>query len=398
MPRLRPLLVALLFSGLTAFVLAQPPTPDPKGKGVDPKAKAPEPAPKPPEPTPPAPKPPEPTPPAPKPPEPTPPAAKTPDAPKAPDGAVAFTLKLEKGKPFFQEMSTTVSQKLKVQGQDLSQTQEQSFTFEWTPEKQEGDKWTLKMKVIRVKMKIDISNNPIEYDSLNKSTTGSAGTPGLTDFFKNLEGSEFTVILNTKDNKVEKVDGRDAFIKRLSAGNTQLEGLLRKIITQEAEMQMTDPTFGLLPAEPKAPGATWESKGSLNLGPIGSYEVVNKYTLKPKEKDKEDVLVEIVPTLTYKLPGDSSEGLLFKIKSGDIKSEPSTTPGSLRFDPKAGRIIEAKIPLKLAGNLEVTIGGTDTKIELRQEQTTTIKMTDTNPLNPPAAPPAVPPTPPAPPK
>jgi len=379
-PRLRSVIVALLFAGLTAAVVAQaPPTPaDPKAKAPEvkapdaktpevkapeakaPEAKAPTPAPVPE--------------PAPKAPDAKPPEVKAPEA-KA-DDKIALTLKLEKGKAFYEKMSTVVIQKLKVQGQDLSQNQEQTFVFEWMPEKQEGDKWTLKMKIIQVKMKIDISNNTIEYDSANKNATGPVGAPGLTDFFKNLVDSEFTVLFNAKENKVEKVDGRDAFIKRLSSGNTQLEGLLRKILTEEAERQMTDPTFGLLPAEPKAMGATWDSKSTLNLGPIGSYEVANKSTVKSKEKD--DVNVEIVPTLTYKLPSDAGEALLFKIKSGEIKSE-TTTPGSMRYDAKAGRIIEAKIPVKLQGTLDVTIGGTDTKIELRQEQTTTVSMSDTNP-------------------
>lgn len=304
------------------------------------------------------------------------PAAKTPDQPQ---NQPSLVLKLEQGKPFYEDLTTTISQKLKVQGQDISQTQEQTFTFEWTPEKNEGNKWILKMKVKRVKMKIDISNNPIEYDSQNTSTTSTTVTPGLTDFFKNLEGSEFTVTFNSKDNKVEKVEGREAFIKRLSSGNSQLEGLLRKIITEEAERQMTDPTFGLLPSAPLTDSGNWETKSTLNLGPIGSYEVVNKFTLKPKEKDKDELVIEVVPTLTYKLPSDSSEGLLFKIKAGDIKSEPGQV-GTIRFDTKTGRITEAKIPLKLSGNLDVTIGGTDTKIELRQEQTTTIKMSDSNPL------------------
>ena len=51
---------------------------------------------------------------------------------------------------------------------------------------------------------------------------------------------------------VEKVDGRDEFIKKLAAVNPQMEALLKKILTDEALKEMTDPTSGVTPTEPKA--------------------------------------------------------------------------------------------------------------------------------------------------
>ncbi len=47
------------------------------------------------------------------------------------------------------------------------------------------------------------------------------------------------------------------------------------------------------------------------------------------------------------------------------------------YDSKVGRIDSAEITIKLKGDLVVTIGGTDTKVELNQEQKTTIKTCDT---------------------
>ena len=58
-----------------------------------------------------------------------------------------FAFKLEKDKVFYQEMTTQVVQAIKVQGQDLKQTQEQTFFFKWTPLKQDGDNWTIKQQV-----------------------------------------------------------------------------------------------------------------------------------------------------------------------------------------------------------------------------------------------------------
>jgi len=310
-----------------------------------------------------------------------------------------FAIKLEKDKAFYQKMSTTVTQIIKVQGQDLTQKQDSTFFFKWTPDKQDGDKWVVKQKVEGVVMSIDISGNPITYDSTKKDQPGSAGNPGLMDFFKNLDGSEFAVTLNTKDWKVEKVDGKDEFVKKLGAGSTQMDSLLKKIMTDDALKQMADPTYGLIPDGPKAVNDTWEKKQTLNLGPIGSYDVTYKFTYKGKEPGKTLDRIEVAPSLTYKAPTEAADGLLFKIKAGTLESKPldaGQKPSVVLFNATTGRIESATISLKLKGDLTVTIGGTDTKVELEQTQTTTVDGSNDSLL--PGATPATPPTAPAPPK
>jgi len=305
-----------------------------------------------------------------------------------------FELKFEKDaagqyKPFFVKTKTDVVQQIKVQGQDLTQKQESTFYFEWRPLKQEGDKWVLKEKVEGLRMSIDISGNPIVYDSTQKEALGSAGNPGLMDFFRNLEGSEFTVTLG-KDFKVEKVEGKDEFVKKLGAGSPQMDNLLKRIMTDEALKKMCDPTFDLVPDQPKAVGESWEKKTTLPLGPVGSYEVTYKFTYRGKdEKEKDKDKIEVDTSLAYKAPGgDSADGLLFKIKSGDLKS---TNPekGVILYDPKAGRVSRATIKIKLGGSLQVVIGGSETAVELNQELTTTIETDDKSLLKssePPAPP------------
>ena len=304
-----------------------------------------------------------------------------------------FELKFDKDaagqfKPFFVKSKTDVVQQIKVQGQDLTQKQESTFYFEWRPLKQEGDKWVLKEKVEGLRMSIDISGNPIVYDSNQKDAAGAAGNPGLMDFFRNLEGSEFTVTL-TKDFKVEKVEGKDEFVKKLGAGSPQMDNLLKRIMTDEALKKMCDPTFDLVPDQPKGAGESWEKKTTLPLGPVGSYEVTYKFTYKGKdEKEKDKDKIEVDTSLVYKAPGENADGLLFKIKSGDLKS---TNPekGTILYDPKAGRVSKATIKIKLGGSLKVTIGGSDTDVELNQELTTTIETDDKSLLKAPE--PATPP-------
>ncbi|MBX9579214.1 MAG: hypothetical protein K2X87_02810 [Gemmataceae bacterium] len=315
-----------------------------------------------------------------------------------------FALKLEKDKPFYQKMKTEVTQVIKVQGQDLTQKQDSTFYFKWTPEKVEGDKATLKQRIEGLTMSIDISGNPITYDSTKKDAPGSAGNPGLMDFFKNLEGAEFGVTLNTKNWTVEKVDGKEEFVKKLGAGSAQMDSLLKKVLTDDALRQMADPTYGLVPDQPKAVGETWEKKQVLNLGPIGTYDVTYKMTYKGKDPTQKDLdRVEVVPTLAYKPPAEGTDGLLFKIKDGKMEAKPidpadQLPPSVILYNPQTGRVVKATISLKLRGELTVVIGGTETKVELEQRQTTSIDSSN-DPLLPGAAP-AAPPggAPPAPPK
>src|SRR5262249_7938702 len=151
-------------------------------------------------------------------------------------------------------------------------------------ELQADGKWKLKQKLEGLKMSIDISGNLITYDS-TKTDNPTTGSAGLSDFFKKLVGAEFTATID-KNYKVEKVDGKDAFITALGGpGNQQMDNLLKKMLTEDALKQMCDPTLGMIPDGPKKPGDTWEKKATLSLGPIGNYEVTYKFKYVGPEKD-----------------------------------------------------------------------------------------------------------------
>jgi hypothetical protein len=288
---------------------------------------------------------------------------------------VDLSWKLAKDKPFFQEMTTTTSQNMKVMGLDVVQTQKQTFYFSWTPVEEKDKKWTLEQKIEGVKMEITIAGNKIEFDSTQPSTQNNA----LTDFFKTLVGSKFKLTLDA-DKKVTAVEAGD-FVKKLSAANAQMAPLLDKILSENALKQMADPTFGLSPKEPVAKGATWTKDSELNLGPIGSYKTAFKYTYEGKEKvgDKELDKIKVEPTLTYAVPTGGGEGLPFRIKEANLKSGTGST-GTIFFDSKAGRLDNSRLTIQLTGDLTIEIGGMNTKVELKQEQTTELKTLDKNPL------------------
>ncbi|MFO0825154.1 MAG: DUF6263 family protein [Gemmataceae bacterium] len=285
----------------------------------------------------------------------------------------------EKKTKLYQETTTKLTQFVKVQGQDLTQTQNSTFYFEWTPVKQEGDKSYVKQKVEGLKMTIDISGNTISYDS-TKGDTPTAGNPGLTEFFKKLSGAEFTAVIE-KGAKVVEVQGKADFIRGLSTGSPQMESLLNKILTDDALKDMCDPTLKLVPEDgPKKVGDTWSRKGTVNLGPIGSYTITYNFKYVGVEKDMDKIEVE--PKLEYTAPkkdDPGAGGLLFRINGGSLGLEAGKpSKGTILYDPKNQRVASADITIHLKGKLTVAIGGTDTEVELSQEQTTSVKTSDSS--------------------
>jgi len=302
------------------------------------------------------------------------------EEPKVDPNARTFAPKFEKDKKFYQELKTQVSQVIKVQGQDVTQKQESTYYFKWNPLKQTGEKWELEQEVEGLKVSIDISGNTINYDSTQPDSSVTAGNPTLMEFFRKLVGTKFVVTLD-KSFKVESVSGKDEFIRKLSGGNNQLDSLFRNIVTDDSLKQMCDPTMFLVPDAPKKPGDTWEKKVTISLGPIGKYEVTYKFKyIGPgtEEGKKEYDKIEVETDLTYTVPKEpGGDGLFFRIKEGKLEQPKGMgeqpPKGVIYFDPKTQRIVSAEITLKLKGELTVNIGATDSKVEIYQEQKTTLR-------------------------
>jgi hypothetical protein len=295
--------------------------------------------------------------------------AKAPEA--APGDKVELKWKFEKGKPFYEEMTTKTQQDMKVMGMEVKQTQDQTFYFSWAFKEEDKDKNTVvTQKIEGVKLKIDVAGNPISFDSTNPTSTNTA----LAEFFKNLVNTEFKLTLD-KDMKVIKVDGREDFLKKLTQANSSMEALLKRILSDEALKQMADPTFGIAPPKPVAKGESWTRVNTLSLGPIGSYKSEYKYTYEGQDdKNKDLAKIKIDLTLTYQPPTETGETLPFKIKAADLKCK--NAKGSALFDIKKGRLEKSEQSLELEGTLDIEIGGMSTKVDLKQKQDTTVTTSD----------------------
>lgn len=295
-----------------------------------------------------------------------------PSAAPAPAGdKVALKWKFEKDKSFFQKMSTTTRQELTVMNNKVTQEQKQTFVFSWTTVKQEGDIVTLKQKIESVEMAIDIGGTKIEYNSTGAQTSGNP----LAEFFKALVGAEFTVLLDTKENKISKILDKDQFVAKLVNANPAMQPLLNNILDEKAFIDMSEPTFRVVPTKPVAKGETWDLKSSLKLGPIGSYASDYKYTYEGKEGALDKI--GISATLKYE-PGTSASGSLpFKIENAKLESTKAS--GTVLFDNTKGRAEKSSMTMEVKGNLTIDIGGQKTTVDINQTQSTTFETSDANP-------------------
>jgi hypothetical protein len=300
-------------------------------------------------------------------------------APAFGQDTVDLKWKFEKGKTFYQEITTDTKQDMKVMGMNIAQNQKQTFIFSWTPEQQNDDKsWVIKQKIEGVKVDIQIGGNPMSFDSTKD--TGAANP--LADFFKSLVGAEFKMTVSP-DMKVTKIEGRDEFLKKLVQSSPQMQPLLNQILSDEALKQMADPAFAVIPNKPVKKGDTWERQTTLSMGPVGSYVSTHKYTfVGMDEKDKNLAKIKVDTSLKYTPPtAGATAGLPFQIASANLESKEAT--GTVLFDIARGRVSSSIMNLKLDGTIDINIGGMTSQVKLEQTQSTTMKTSDENPVKKP---------------
>ena len=289
------------------------------------------------------------------------------------DDSVWLRWKFEIGRPIYQEMTTETKQDMQVMGQKISQLQKVTFFLSWNPVEEKDGNWIVKQKIEGLKMDIEIAGNKIPYDS-NKE---GGSTNALSDFFKALVGSEFTLTID-KNMRITKIEGRDEFLKKLIKENQQLAPLLQTILSDEALKQMSDPAFAVIPDKPVKKGDTWERKATLNMGPIGTFDTIYKYTYEGPDENKLHK-IKVETSLKFQPPGPNAGGNLpFKIMKADLNSKDSN--GTILFDTNKGRVASSNTTMKLSGTMTIEIGGTASEETMDQTQTTTVRTSDENPI------------------
>ena len=212
------------------------------------------------------------------------------------------------------------------------------------------------IKIVGVKMSIDIGGNKINYDSTQQNPPKNP----MTDFFVQLMKQELTFTISP-ELKVIKIDGRDAFVKSLSDINPQMKSLLDAILSTDALTKMAEPTWWAYPKGGTATkGQTWQATSKLDLGPIGTYNTTFDFTYAGQGK------IDIKTKLEYSAP-TKKEGLPFIIHEAKLNSDNGS--GEAIFDFAKGRFSKTKLDMKLNGELTIEVGNMRTTVTLSQRKT-----------------------------
>lgn len=289
-------------------------------------------------------------------------------------GQEKLTWKAFEGKePFFQKLSTKTEQKLAVSGMDNKQTQTQTFWFKWTPEGKKDGKYVVTQKIVGLEMDIEIGGNKISYKSWGKEQPKSP----MTQFFKALVGQEFKLTIDPNTMKVTEVSGVDALKKKLINANQAMKQLLNSILTVDAVKKMADPVLGVVPPKGEIPkDGKWSNTTTLDMGPIGTYETTNTYTVEKDKAKKKIVPITVKTDLKYSAPKKAKEGgdLPFVIEEAKLNSKDSG--GDVQFNREKGRIESSTLHVHLSGTLKVNIAQTSTDVTLNQDQTVQMNTYD----------------------
>jgi hypothetical protein len=282
--------------------------------------------------------------------------------------------KFEKGKTFWQETVTDLNQTVSVKGMEIPVKVKQSMVMSWTPVRQLDNKgWVIKQKTVGFKMDMELLGQKYSYDSAKPE-----GAPkDLAEGLKPLVGAELEFTLGP-DFKTTKVAGFQAILDKLGQANPKAKQALAGVMNEESLKQISDANFAVLPTRPVAKGATWNVDTKTSMGGLGSLEVRRQLTYAGKVGKLDQIKLES-KSIKHMLGGGNAGGLPFgKLKKLDLKKSSDT--GTFLFDRDKGRIDSSDETVKLEGKIVAEANGQELELDLTHTQKTTVKTSDTNPL------------------
>jgi hypothetical protein len=280
-------------------------------------------------------------------------------------------LRLDKGQSYYLEMATKTIQNMKVMGQEIKQDQDQVLVWHVQPQGNTPDGSCLVyMRLAAARIVMDVGGNKIEYDS-----DANAGGNPLGDLFNAMLRTEFKLSMRV-DGSIQRVEGREEFLKRLDGVGGGQKALLQAILNEDAILQMMNPIGDFLPERAVVPGESWRRKRTLELGPIGRYDTESTYRLERMRESLADM--SFTSTFKYRVAeAKKPEALPFVIKSAETSK--GIGNGKVVFDAQRGRIHEILHEQSLSATLVIDIAQMESRIELDQVQTSRVRTFDAMP-------------------
>jgi hypothetical protein len=280
-------------------------------------------------------------------------------APPAP-AQVSLGWKLKPGEKFYQETTATLKQTTKIRGQETHQELEHVTVSSFTVTRLNTDgSVVLEQKIESVKPA--------------KTASGPLGK-----LLEDMEGASFTLTLSP-DFKVLSLEGYDKLVDQIAKGDPNAQKVVQAMMSKETLQKSAEEAFQFLHRRTVRPKDSWERSFTMSLGPVGSVTGTYKYTyVGPEMLDgKPAQKIDVDAKLSY-VPPKGDVGLLpFQITRGDMRVE--TGRGTIWFDEQKGRLVRSEMHVRLHGTLTMISMGQEYTLELDQDQSIKIRITDQDP-------------------
>jgi len=286
------------------------------------------------------------------------------------NAGVLLEWKFALNRPIHQEVTIEFDQIIKIQDQKVKQRQTQDFYLVWTPVEHLGDNWRLRLTIQGLKMEMDTGGNKVSFDS-----SQDQDKPGsLFEFYRALIGTPITVTLN-KENKVQKIEGRDEFLKNYNSLNSSVPVFMKTVLSDDAIQQLVETSFGGLPRGTIQPGEDWSLISKFGLIPVEDCPLTSRFTYAGLEGKLDKI--------TIRVEGNPKEKHLLRTKDGNARIELQRLEGTGMhlFDRMKGRSVSSERNLMFEGKYIQMVGGKESERDISQTQKTTIKTTEVAPLH-----------------
>jgi hypothetical protein len=267
-----------------------------------------------------------------------------------------FAWKLKQGDRFFVEETTSIRQTIKITGTETRQDLDQTKVLRYIVlgRNADGD-LVLEKQIESVKLVV-----------------GVGGASPESKLMQQFEGASFLLTLDPKG-RIVKLDGWEELVAKLAQKTPETAKLIRALVSEEVLKTTDEHLFHFLPQSAPEKGS-WQNSASMSLGPLGRLDALHRYQpAKEQPSDKSMTKISVASKLTYALPKENSDYPI-KVVRGFLK--PERAEGTILFDTARGRLVQSEYRRVLDGALHISVPSGAVDMDLKQEQTVTLRLLD----------------------
>ena len=288
-----------------------------------------------------------------------------------PAGPVALTAKWPLGERVVQSMELKQTSEISVPNQpnpikqDVTMGQEYGLTV--LKENADGGH-EVELEILGLQMTMTMGGKSmINYDSAKKSS-GDKANP-VAAMLQKIINAKIQCFMDAS-NRVERIEGVDAMVERMTAGGPADATTGLKSMFNEGYFRQIMDSSRFLPSKPVQPGDTWPVQQEIAMGPIGTMTLDYTVSFQSWEPHGKRICARLESQGTLKSKPDSNSklaGMTMSISDGN-------TSGVSWFDPELGMVIETTVNQDMKMNMTVPVNPRGNAAAAGKTQTITSLM------------------------